>query len=181
MTYQARPGSVAYKALQYFANNPMAELTSAELAKLIGMDGGNIRSYLDPAVRAGMLAFDGKHWLRGNASIQLGGADFPAWLSGKGQESAEGAPTPRPLTLPAPESLKIEDGIEMPAEGPRGVMARYAPVFQRMEPKQCIRVETDIAKRLVKVARSWGKPLKRNFITRPLPDKAGFSGIWRTE
>jgi len=83
--------------------------------------------------------------------------------------------------LPAPEALKIEDGIEIPPEGPRGVMARFAPVFQRMQVKQCIRIETELAQRLVKVARSWGKPHKRNFITRPLPDQAGFSGIWRTE
>jgi hypothetical protein len=93
-TYLPRPGTAAYRAIQYFQQNPGEGLATAQLANLLGIDAKKIPALLGKLEIAGNLA---KRKLGNGFVWQLGETamdelplldDLPATDDAEGEPSA---------------------------------------------------------------------------------------------
>ena len=177
MSYQPRPGSVPYKALQYFAKNPMAKMSTAELIKVLDCDSGsNLQGSLDGARKSGQVCFQDGYWFKGDAPIQLNAGSFAGWLEKKALKSAEGRGAA--AALPDPASLQIEPGVPIPQPLSKRTL-QYQVVFSAMQVGDSFKCDNSAATPLITSASKWGKSIGRKFTVRRLSETE--SRIWRTE
>lgn len=189
MDYTPQPGSLPDRVCAFFRQHRDEELSTRDIAQKFDVPSASVSNTLTTCLAHGWLlrAKDdgGTTVYRAGPKLPTGSADaqstppasgFKNWLSRKGQASAEGRPAR--ITLPAPDSLKIEPGVPIPEQA-RGALFGYYATFQKMEPGDSFACPAPAAKRLVTSARVWGKTTGRKFVTRQID--AETARIWRTE
>lgn len=186
-TFQPEIGSLAARVCAFFARERDEKLSAEDIALKFDCDQAAVRQALTDAIDHGWLKCDRRksdpQYEAGPLlpSENLGGgggaaAGFQGWLQRRGEASAEGMPKRRARTLPAASSIVIEKGVPLPP--PRSqVDTELLARFAEMEPGDSFACSLPASKGLVTLARKWGKPLGRNFVTRQLD--AERARIWR--
>ena len=195
MSYLPQPDSLEARVCAFFATNPEDELAVSDIRVKFDLASvRGIKAVLAPSVAAKLLSIAntginaiysaGPRLVEGIAealpadgATAPAGGGFKAWLERSGQPSAEGRP-PTNNVLPTPDSLVIESGIPIPAAR-SALSMQYAAKFAQMEVGDSFKAAPNAAKRLVANALTWGKPLKRKFVTRQID--ATTSRVWRTQ
>jgi hypothetical protein len=201
MSYVPQAGSVAARAVEHFKQHPGTRLKAAELGKLLDVNASNLAALLATPITHGLIAraggdrgpeYIGGRKLFGtatSASTVIPPAPGPLALAAPASApppapapAAAAAPTPKAATAPALRaplpSIVIEADVPLPHIGRTGL---FDSVFERMQPGNSFVVPTISAKRMINLARVWGKPRGAEFASRMVADDKQNTRIWRTK
>jgi hypothetical protein len=195
MSYQPKPGSLAARVCAYFVKHPDEELSSKDIALKFDVESASVAALLATALAQHVLARE----VRGGAAQYSAGAqinqvrgDAPTAAASSvfGWDGSAAAPAPfakaaaakkaraKPVALPPPEALELEDDVPMPA-ALRSKGLDYTGLFARMRVGQSFKAEQRAGARLAARANAWGKTNGGARFERRLLDD-GSTRVWRT-
>lgn len=180
MSYTPQADSLAGRVCAFFRTHPDEELEGRDIATKFSVNSASVSALLASAMAANVITRgkDSEGTVVFKAGPNLHATEptnAPSQHTPAPRKAAAGR---RDADLPDPAALVLTPGVPIPMAA-KSIVARYGPVFERMNVGDSFEVAEGVSTRLFRSAQIFGKPLNRKFLCRRVD--GGQARIWRTE